>query len=160
MKSLNGIFAVACAVMLVAHPDVVLGRRPVEAEVVPAERVVPLTKEQLVSSVPHFYIFDYDAEPQPGKRYWLRVNDTTWIERYPDGFQSTFKVLGHTRVNETEGTLVVKVAGSARKSGTDNHGGLQAFIPDKGSTVMHHWYRNIERGDEDWNDLGPMYNVE
>jgi len=121
---------------------------------------VPLTKAQLVSKVPQYYSFDYDADPQPGKRYWLRVDNSTWIERYPDGFQSTFKVLGHARVNDTEGTIVVKVAGSPRRTGTDNKGGLQAFIPDKGSDVMHHWYRNIDRGDTEWNDLGPMLNVE
>ena len=163
MKTLNGIFAIACVVMLAAHlvvPGLVRGNADEEANRATPERIVPLTKAQLVSNVPHFYIFDYEGDPQPGKRYWVRVNDSTWVERYPDGFQSTFKVLGHAKINDTEGTIVVKVAGSPRKTGTDNHGGLQAFIPDKGSAVMHHWYRNIERGDVEWNDLGAMYNVE
>jgi hypothetical protein len=124
------------------------------------ERIVPLTKEQLISKVPQFYSFDYQADPQPGKRYWLRVNNKTWIERYPDGLQSKFKVLGHTKVQDTEGTIVVKVAGDPDRTGTDNDGGLQAFIPDKGSAVMHHWYRNIDRGDTGWSDLGPMLDVE
>lgn len=124
------------------------------------ERILPLTNEQLLTKVPQFYSFDYRAKPQPGKRYWLRVNSTTWIERYPDGTESTFKVIGHTNVRDTEGTMVVKVEGSRRRTGTDNQGGLQAFIPDKGSKVMHHWYRNIERGDTGWHDLGPMLNVE
>jgi hypothetical protein len=88
------------------------------------------------------------------------VNNSTWIERYPDGLQSTFKVIGHTTVQNTEGTIVVKVSGDEDKTGTDNHGGLQAFIPDKGSEVMHHWYRNIDRGDTGWSDLGPMLGVE
>ena len=160
MKNFNGILAAACLAMVAIHPGPVSGVPALEPSSATSETLVPLTREQLVSSVPHFYIFDYEGDPQPGKRYWLRVNDTTWVERYPDGLQSTFKVLGHARINDTEGTVVVKVSGSPRRTGTENDGGLQAFIPDKGSAVMHHWYRNIDRGDIEWNDLGPMYNVE
>jgi len=36
------------------------------------EQVTPLTKELLNTKVPHFYCFEYHAQPQPGKRYWLR----------------------------------------------------------------------------------------
>ncbi len=32
------------------------------------EGVTPLTKEQLQEKVPNFYVFEYKAEPQPGKR--------------------------------------------------------------------------------------------
>jgi len=123
------------------------------------ERITPLTKEHILSKVPQFYCFDYRFQPQPGKRYWLRIDDSTWIERYPNGMESTFKVLGHARVEGTEGTIVVKVSGQPAKTGTTNDGGLQAFIPDLGQR-MHHWYRNIDRGDERWNDLAPMLNVE
>ena len=158
-RSIGFLAAVTVAVLLAILPPVA-GAPESQADRATAGQVVPLTKEQLVSVVPHFYIFDYEGEPQPGKRYWLRVNDSTWVERYPDGLQSTFKVLGHAKINDTEGTVVVKVSGSPRKTGTVNGGGLQAFIPDKGSTVMHHWYRNIDRGDTEWNDLGPMYNIE
>ena len=122
--------------------------------------ITPLTKDQLATKVPHFYCFEYKGEPQPGKRYWLRINNTTWIERYPDGIESTFNVLGHTTVRNIGGTLVVKTTGDPKKTGANNTGGLQAFIPDKGSEVMHHLYRNIGRGDDDWNDLGKMLSVE
>src|SRR4051794_19577244 len=118
MKTLNGIFAIACVGMLAAQLHFAHGAPAVEGGAPLPEGVVPLTKAQLVSNVPHFYIFDYDGDPQPGKRYWVRVNDSTWVERYPDGFQSTFKVLGHAKVNDTEGTIVVKVSGSPRKTGT------------------------------------------
>ena len=160
MKKLIQFVIVAAFAGLIVNPG--FGKEDPDRErVSPApERILPLTKKQLVSKVPQFYSFDYDADPQPGKRYWLRVDDSTWIERYPDGLQSTFKVLGHATVNDTEGTIVVKVSGSPRRTGTDNKGGLQAFIPDKGSAVMHHWYRNLGRGDIEWNDLGPMLNVE
>lgn len=124
------------------------------------EQITPLTREQLNTVVPHFYCFDYRFEPQPGKRYWLRVSDKRWIERYPDGMESAFRTLGHATVKDFPGTIVVKVNGDSGKTGADNKGGLQAFIPDKGSSQMHHWYRNTGRGDTDWHDLGPMLSVE
>ncbi len=123
------------------------------------ETISPLTATQLQTKVPHSYYFDYDFEPQPGKRIWRRVDDKTWHEIYPDGLTSVFKVLGHTKVSETEGTIVVKWSGDAEKTLTTNDGGLQAFIPDLGSATMHHWYRNTDRGDTTWNDLAPMKDV-
>jgi hypothetical protein len=125
-----------------------------------ADRLPLPAKEALTTKMPHFYCFEYEGEPQPGKRYWLRVNESIWIERYPDGLESKFKVVSHARINDTEGTMVVKISGDEARTFTDNDGGLQAFIPDKGSEVMHHWYRNTARGDEEWNDLGPMLSVE
>jgi hypothetical protein len=129
---------------------------------VAAERIVPLTKEQLISKMPHFYAFDYRGAPQPGKRYWLRVDNSTWIERYPDGLQHTFKIIGHTTVQNIEGTVVVRVngVGDGNVAAPEASRGLQAFIPDKGSALMHHWYRNMDRGDTGWRDLGPMLAVE
>lgn len=122
--------------------------------------ITPLTKEQLNTKVPHFYCFEYEGEPQPGKRYWLRVSDSKWIERYPDGLESVFKVVGHGVVKDFPGTIVVKVEGDEAKTGANNAGGMQAFIPDKGNPQMHHWYRNSGRGDADWMDLGKMLSVE
>jgi hypothetical protein len=124
------------------------------------ELISPLNREQLNTKVPNFYCFEYRGTPQPGKRYWLRVSNNMWIERYPDGFESRFRVLGHANVKDTEGTIVVKISGNESKTGTNNNGGLQDFVPDKGSDLMHHWYRNAGRGDDDWHDLGKMQSVE
>ena len=123
------------------------------------ETISPLTATQLDTRVPHSYYFHYNFEPQPGKRIWRRVDSKTWHEIYPDGLTSVFKVLGHTKVSETEGTIVVKWTGDVEKTMTTNDGGLQAFIPDLGSATMHHWYRNTDRGDTTWNDLAPMKDV-
>src|SRR4030088_3463912 len=87
------------------------------------EGVTPLTKEQLLEKVPNFYVFEYKHEPLPGKRLWLRVSDQAWIERYPDGTDATFNVVGHATVEGQEGTIVVKVDGDEKKTDTDNHGG-------------------------------------
>lgn len=123
------------------------------------ETISPLSAEHLETKVPHSYYFDYDFEPQPGKRIWRRIDSKTWHEIYPDGLTTVFKVLGHTKVSDTEGTIVVKWSGDAEKTMTTNDGGLQAFIPDLGSATMHHWYRNTARGDTAWNDLAPMKDV-
>src|SRR2546425_266954 len=75
------------------------------------EGVSEITKEHLLTKMPNFFCFDYDAEPQPGKRLWLRVDDKHWIERYPDGSDSKFKILGWALVRGEIGTIVVKIAG-------------------------------------------------
>jgi hypothetical protein len=93
-----------------------------------------------------------------GDRVWQRIDDQTWHEVYPDGFTSVFKVAGRTRVGQTEGTVVVKVAGDPGRTGTPNDGTLQAFIPDKGSAIMHHWFRFSPSAK--WHDLAPMRDVQ
>jgi hypothetical protein len=123
------------------------------------ETIIAITEADLATKIPQSYSFDYTGLPQPGKRIWKRIDANTWHEIYPDGYTSVFKVLGRTTVKETEGTIVVKVSGELEKTETTNDGGLQAFIPDKGSKLMHHWYRNQDRGDSDWNDLAEMKDV-
>lgn len=123
------------------------------------ETITPISSAHLDTKVPHSYYFDYDAQPQPGKRIWQRIDSCTWHEVYPNGHITVFKVLGHTRVSYTEGTIVVKRSGDPKKTATTNDGGLQAFIPDLGSAIMHHWYRNTARGDTSWNDLAPMKDI-
>jgi hypothetical protein len=123
------------------------------------ETITPISAAHLATKMPRSYFFDYPYEPQPGKRLWRRVDASTWHEIYPDGHTSVFKVLGHARVENTEGTIVVKQAGDPQVTATTNDGGLQAFIPDLGSAKLHHWYRNTARGDTTWNDLAPMQDV-
>ncbi len=95
------------------------------------EQITPLTQEQLNTVVPHFYCFDYRFAPQPGKRYWLRVSNTKWIERYPDGMESVFKTLGHTTVKDFPGTIVVKVSGDAAKTGPTARADCRRLSPTK-----------------------------
>ena len=100
------------------------------------EGVSEVTKEHLLTKVPNFFCFDYDAQPQPGKRLWLRVDDKHWIERYPDGVESKFKILGRMMVQAELGTVVVKIAGDPSKTNTPNDGSFHVFIPDKGNAEM------------------------
>ena len=133
MKTILKISIAAAFAALLVRPVLLCADTvPAQGAKTVKEETTPLTKEQLNTKVPHFYCFNYEAEPQPGKRYWLRVSDTKWIERYPDGMESKFKVVGHAVVRDMPGTIVVKVSGDEAATGTDNAGGLQAFIPDKG----------------------------
>jgi hypothetical protein len=49
-----------------------------------AEEFPAVTKEHPTQMVPHFFCFDYPAGDEPGKRIWLRIDDKTWVERYPN----------------------------------------------------------------------------
>ena len=124
------------------------------------EKVTPISKQDLIERVPSFYCFEYAAQPLPGKRLWLRVSKRKWIERYPNGLESTFIALGHATVNGVGGTIVVKTAGDPEQTGTPNDGQLQAFIPDKGGERMRHLYLSTAGGNTQWTDLAEMRSVE
>jgi hypothetical protein len=132
---------------VVAHKDVKLKN----TQALP-KGISKITKEQLIAKVPSFFYFDYPYEPQPGKRLWMRIDDNNWIERYPDGTQSKFQILGRTIAGRESGTVVVKIAGDPEKTFTDNDGGFQVFIPDKGNKEMAILFR-YGQGDSDWKEM-------
>jgi hypothetical protein len=108
---------------------------PPEPDKLP-EGVSKVTKEHLLTKVPNFFCFEYEAEPQPGKRLWLRVDDKHWVERYPDGLESKFKILGRMKIMGESGTVVAKIAGDPARTNTPNDGTFYVFIPDKGNVEM------------------------
>ena len=118
-----------------------------------APGVSEMTREHLIAKVPSFFCFDYPFEPLPGKRLWLRVDDKSFVERYPDGSESRFKILGHAKAREMSGTVVVKIEGDPEKTLTDNEGGFQVFIPDKGNAEMAILFRHGRGGQAEWVDM-------
>jgi hypothetical protein len=108
------------------------------------EGVTELRKEHLRNKIPNFFFFDYEGEPQPGKRLWLRVDDKHWIERYPDGLESKFKMIGRMKIMNESGTVAVKIEGDPNRTNTPNDGTFFVFIPDKGNTEM---VIRVSRGD-------------
>ena len=108
---------------------------PQEPDKLP-EGVSRVTKEHLLKKMPNFFCFEYEGEPQPGRRLWLRVDDQHWIERYPDGLESKFKILGRMKIMGESGTVVVKIEGDPGKTNTPNDGTFHVFIPDKGNVEM------------------------
>jgi hypothetical protein len=108
---------------------------PPEPDKLP-EGVSRITKEHLLTKVPNFFCFEYEFAPLPGKRLWMRVDDKTWIERYPDGSDSKYKILGRMKIMGENGTVVSKFEGDPAKTRTPNDGTFFVFIPDKGSVEM------------------------
>jgi hypothetical protein len=137
---------------LVAAPAPVPADEPEQAEKLP-EGVTAITNEQLKSKVPNFFAFDYPFQPQPGKRLWLRVDAKVFVERYPDGTESRYEIIGHTEAHGMTGTIVAKVAGDPGKSQTENNRGFQVFIPDRGNEVMAILFRDLGRGQPEWRDM-------
>jgi hypothetical protein len=70
--------------------------------------------------VPNFFSWDYTFQPEPGKRIWTRVNDSTFVERYPSGHENRFRILRSDKVNDVDG-IILQMSDSE----------LQAFIPYK-----------------------------
>jgi hypothetical protein len=124
-----------------------------------AKKLPEVTKEHLAAKVPNFFYFDYEGPPDPGKRLWLRIDDKHFVERYPSGMESKFKIIGRATVDGVQGTVLVKIAGDAQATGTENDGTLQSFIPDRGSAQMIFRFRILPQGDR-WNILGAMKKVE
>src|SRR5215831_4961058 len=58
----------------------------------------------------HFW-FSYPYQPQPGSRIWINVAQTNWVEVYPDGSQSRYRLLGRETVDGLSGSVVSKTAG-------------------------------------------------
>ena len=117
------------------------------------EGVTEITKEHLVAKVPNFFCFDYPFEPLPGKRLWLRVDDSHFLERYPNGTDSIYKVLGHAKARDMGGTIVFKVEGDPDATQTNNDGKFQVFIPDKGNETMAILFRHVGGGQKEWRDM-------
>jgi hypothetical protein len=68
--------------------------------------------------LPNFFSWEYADQPEPGKRIWIRVDDRTYIERYPSGHENTFRILRSDKANDVDGILL-QISDSP----------LQAFIP-------------------------------
>jgi len=117
------------------------------------KKLPEVTKEHLASKVPNFFYFDYDFEPFRGKRLWLRIDDKHFIERYPDGHESKFKLVGRTKVDGNQGTVVAKIAGDDKEPAQPNDGNFQVFIPDRGSEKMKLLFRHLQIDGGQWNSL-------
>jgi hypothetical protein len=121
------------------------------------EKLADVTKKDLASKVPNFFCFG--SEDDAGsKRLWLRVDGKHFVERYPSGAESKFKILGRTKVDGVQGTVLAKVGGDEQEAQTPNDGSFQAFIPDLGSAKMEFRFRTSSDGD--WMPLTEMKKVE
>jgi hypothetical protein len=50
----------------------------------PSRKIEPIAKEYLLAKVPNFFAWDYQFEPEPGKRIWIRVDEKTFVRALPE----------------------------------------------------------------------------
>ena len=105
------------------------------------------------TAVQHFW-FDYKAQPDPGRRVWVHVDDFTWTELYPNGNQSRYKTGDQTTIQGMTGTTVRKVAGDPNQTWTLNDGSFEVFIPDKDCARLMLAFRHYRDGR--WTEWQPL----
>jgi hypothetical protein len=142
------IAAVAASCFAIAADD------PWKGEKLP-EGITKVSRDDLLSRIPNFFYFNYEFGPEAGKRLWLRVDDKHWVERYPSGMETRFRVLGRARVGDISGTIVVRRTGEPEVD--DN---MQVFIADKADGPMQLLFRTPGHQPGDWAVLGDMKKVE
>jgi hypothetical protein len=158
--SLERVRLVTVVAALLAAPCLARSEQePGKREVLP-DGVTKVTADDLRSRVPNFFSFDYEFGPQAGKRLWLRINDQRWIERYPDGMETPFRMLGRARTGGVSGTIVVRLVGDRDGKGVEEDDRFQVFIPDRGDEPMRLFFRTVEDGPGDWTFLGEMKKAE
>lgn len=118
------------------------------------EDVTKIAKEDLLKKTPNFFAYDYNFEPEPGKRYWLRVSEDYFLERYPSGMETRFDILGRGKIDETAGTVVARVTADGK------HDGFQVFISDRTLEARPIYFRLPIVNEGKWVLLGEMKSVE
>lgn len=100
------------------------------------------------STRPKFF-WDYQFEPEPGRRHWYQLDDQRWIEQYPSGHTTTFVVVDRITKNNPKGVLVRKANGNFHNTLVGDYD-IEIFIPDRESREQRLYFRN--RFDENWLD--------
>ena len=106
--------------------------------------------------------FEYNAEPNPGQRVWMRVDNSTWVELYPNGTQSRYQTKERAVVGQgLRGTVVRKVAGDPRETWTLNDASFEVFIPDKENPRLILAFRHFQNGQwTEWQLLAIIHPIE
>jgi hypothetical protein len=94
-----------------------------------------------------YFIYDFGEAGEKGRHDWVRIDNNTWVERFPNGFENRIRAAGRINVEGDSGTLLILVRDPS----------LQYFIPDKGSRLM--WLRDRREG-ADWGFLGEMKDIQ
>lgn len=101
--------------------------------------------------------FYYPHVPSPGKRFWLQVDRNTWIERYANGFEGRFRLIGRLTVNGRKGSLLAKIQGNPALTKVQDDASFQVFVPDKGNRETDALFRNLIKDKwQSWGILGRM----
>lgn len=110
-------------------------------------------KSQVAKQLPTFtpikFQIDYKGEPEPGIRIWYQKYADIWIERYPGGRETTFRLAGKETVKGISGIIVE----------TDT---LQVFIPDRESQSRWLMFRHMQNKQviSDWAYLAEIVYID
>ena len=117
---------------------------PPEREPEPARRRAARTPAD--GRQPHHFWYLTSGEVSE-RREWLRVDRSTWEERYPSGAVNRFRIVGRLRDEGRVGVLVRRVP----------DGAVDVLIPDLGSDA---WLSQRVAPDGDWHDLAPIHVID
>jgi hypothetical protein len=117
-------------------------------------------RERDTNQIEHFW-FSYPFEPQPGNRVWINVRQTNWVEIYPDGSQSRYRLVGRETVDGFTGVVVSKTSGDLQVTETLNDGSFEAFLPDKTNAKVVLYFRNRIDGQwQPWRALAQVNSID
>jgi hypothetical protein len=101
--------------------------------------------------------FDYPHEPEPGRRYWVQVDNNTWLEEYPSGQTTKFRIVGTTVAKGSAGSLLLEVQSDSGTTLVPSDGSFEVFIPDKSTNGTDALFRHLIQGQwREWHTLGEM----
>ena len=120
------------------------------------------TQPANVAAVPlHHFWFQYNGQPDPGRRVWMQMDHETWAELYPNGSVSRYRAEGRTIVNGENGTAVRKFKGGEKETLTPNDGSFEVFIPDKTATNRILFFRQSRPDTPSrWVALAPIKTID
>jgi hypothetical protein len=81
------------------------------------------------------------------RREWLRVDRSTWEERFPSGAVMRYRIVGRLREGARIGVIARRLPS----------GDVEVFVPDIG---VEAWPATRVSPDGDWHDLGPMHLID
>ena len=157
-NNLLGMTLIACLLLASCGPnDTTTGKR---SQPESAGEHETKSRNSPSAVVPHFW-FDYNGQPDPGRRVWVHVDDSTWTEVYPNGNESRYKIGDRTTVQGMRGTTVRKVAGDPQETWTLNDGSFEVFIPDKDNPRLNLAFRHYQNGRwTEWQLLALIHRIE
>jgi hypothetical protein len=93
-----------------------------------------------------YFIYNYGDGRERGRHDWRRIDQNTWIEKFPNGDENYIKVIGPTTVGGQDGTLLQLARDKA----------MEYFIPNLGSQPM---LLKIRTDGVSWQVLGEMQDI-
>jgi hypothetical protein len=101
--------------------------------------------------------FTYSYGGEAGIRVWLQTDARTWVELWASKQRTTFLVEGRARVQDQEGTLVLRLPNDRQPLPRSQVAQFEVFIPDWTNKTKVALFRLHNDGSySDWRTLAPL----